>query len=212
MTHLTSHELAAWRDSPSAADRPRIVGHLAACAECASRYAEMIRARGPEGAASQFDPQPFATRGYAALAKRRGRVLVFRPLVLVPLATAAALVLAVWLPSTRRAEAPAATAPVVRGARPEALAPAGDVRGPIEFRWASPVSPDRYAVEVRDGHGQRIFYRETPDERLPADAALEAALRTGVHFTWTVAALDGSGEVIAQSTPRAFTRTAPAGR
>lgn len=207
MTHLTARELAAWRDTPSESDRARIVGHLAACDECTARYAEMIRARAPESAPSHFEPEAFVSHGYAAMEARRGKRLAFRPAVLVALAAAAAIALAVWLPRAPGTR-PDGGGDTMRGAGVQAVAPAGDVSGAVEFRWTSPVSADRYAVEVKDAAGRRVFYRETRDERMPADAALDAALRPGVRFTWTVTALDGSGEPVAQSPPREFTRSA----
>lgn len=209
MTHLTLRELTAWRDGPSEADRARIVGHLAVCETCASRLAELVRAAAPgAGDATQLMSGDFVQHGYGVMRKRRGRLIVFRPQVLIPLAAAAAIALAVWLPSSRPESGPAEEAPVVRGTRPQALTPSGEVSGPIVFTWASPVSPDRYGIEVKDAAGQRIFYRETPEARLTPDAALEAALLPGGRYLWTVAALDGSGEVIAVSEPRAFTLAA----
>lgn len=208
MTHLTRAELVAWRDTPAELDRGRIVGHLAECDACTALYAELIRARAPEPAAAHFDREAFAKRGYGAVDAPSGRLLVFQRKLFIPLAAAAALLLVLWLPSTRRAaEESGDPAPVMRGGRPHAEAPAGAVRGPIEFRWTSPVPADRYAVEVKDAAGQRVFYRETRDTALRADASLDGALRPGVRFSWTVTALDAAGEAISQSAPRDFSRT-----
>jgi hypothetical protein len=205
--HLTRQELTAWRDAPSEADRARILGHLAACEDCTSRLAELVRAAAPGTADSpQAAPRDFVQRGYGVMPKRRGQMVVFRPQVLIPLAAAAAIVLAVWIPSSRRTSEPVDGTPVVRGTRPQALTPAGEVSGALEFTWASPVSADRYGIEIKDAAGQRVFYRETRDARLIADAALDAVLRPGAPYAWTVAALDGSGEVIAVSEPRSFSR------
>lgn len=210
MTHLTRADLVAWRDTPAELDRGRIVGHLAECDACSALYAELIRTRAPEPATAHFDREAFARRGYGAVQTPPGRVLVFQRKLFIPLAAAAALLLVLWLPSTRRTvEEGRDPAPVMRGGRPDALAPAGQVGGPIEFRWTSPMAADRYAVEVKDAAGQRLFYRETRDTRLAADAALESALRPGVRFSWTVTALDAAGEALAHSTPRDFTRSPP---
>lgn len=213
MTHLTLQELTLWRDRPSEADRARIVGHLAVCEPCTSRLAELVRAAAPGAAdASKLAPGAFVQRGYRVMEKRRGQLIVFRPQVLIPLAAAAAILLAVWVPASRRASEPVDDTPVVRGTRPQGLTPAGEVSGPLEFTWASPVSPDRYGVEIKDAAGRRVFYRETRDARLASDAALEAALRPGARYTWTVAALDGAGEPIAVSEPQAFSRAPSAPR
>lgn len=207
MTHLTRAELAAWHATPAESDRAHIVGHLAECDVCGAMYAELIRAHVPD-ALEHFTAGQFRDAGYAALAPSHGRMLLFRPRVLLPVAAAAAILLAVWVPTLRREDDPARSTPqVLRGGVPEAIAPSGDVTGPIEFRWTAPAGADRYAVEVKGQDGRRVFYRETRDPRLSAGAELDAALAPGGAFTWTVATLDGSGEVIAESHPRAFTRS-----
>lgn len=208
MTHLTRDELLAWRDHPSPASRDGIVGHLAACDECSAVYAELIRTRSAETPPERFAARDFVARGYAAAARPPASVLAFRPRVWIPLAVAAAILLAVLLPVMRPGTDAVVETGVVRGSVPEALAPAGPTRGAIEFRWASPSAADRYAVEVKDGAGQRVFYRETRDMRLGGDAALDAALRPGLRYTWTVTALDATGETLSQSPPREFTRVA----
>lgn len=213
MTHLTLQELTLWRDGAGEADRARIVGHLAVCEACTSRLAELVRAAAPcTGTEPHFEAGDFVQRGYGAMRRRRGQLLVFRPQVLIPLVAAAVILLAVWVPSLQPPSGPGDEAPVVRGARPQTLTPGGEVTGPLEFTWASPVSPDRYGVEIRDASGERVFYRETRDVRLASDAALESLLRPGAPYTWTVAALDGAGETITVSEPRAFRRAPAAAR
>lgn len=205
--HLTRQELTAWRDGPPAADRARVVGHLAVCEECTSRLAELVRAAAPGAAdAPQLAPGDYVQRGYGVMQKRRGQLIVFRPQVLIPLAAAAVILLAVWLPASWQGSGRVDETPVMRGTHPQTLTPAGEVSGPLEFTWASPVSPDRYGIEILDAAGQRVFYRETRDARLASDGALEAVLQPGAQYTWTVAALDDAGEVIAVSEPRAFSR------
>lgn len=203
MTHLTRDELLAWRDAPSPASRDRIVGHLAACDECTAVYAESIRTRGAESPPARFEARDFA--GLAA-ARPTARVLAFRPRLWIPLAVAAGILLVVLLPVMRPGTDAIVETDARRGSAPEALAPAGPTSGVIEFRWASPSPADRYAVEVKDAAGERIFYRETRDVRLAGDAVLDAALQPGVRYTWTVTALDATGETISQSPPREFTR------
>lgn len=212
MPHLTRDELMAWRDAPAPGARQRIVGHLAACDACAAVYAELIRTSAPDTHPQHFDPQAFTSQGYGTLGEPRGRVFVFERKVFIPLAAAAAIVLAIWLPDRRTAGDGSAGSPVVmRGGRPEAVTPSGDVNGPLEFRWSVSAGATRYAIEVKDAAGRRVFYRETRDEHLTQDAALDAAVRPGVPYTWTVTTLDEAGEAVAQSLPQPFTR-APAPR
>jgi len=208
VTHLTRDELVAWRDAPSPESRDAIVGHLAACDECSAVYAELIRTRGAEGPPQRFQARDFVAPGYAAKARPAARVLMFQPRLWIPLAVAAGILLVVLLPGMRQGTDAVVETNAARGSAPEALAPAGETSGAIEFRWASPSAADRYAVEVKDAAGQRIFYRETRDERLAGDAVLDAALRPGVRYTWTVTALEATGEAISQSPPREFTRVA----
>ena len=207
MSHLTRDELLVWRDAPGQADRRRVVEHLAACDECCALHAELIRTRPAEMPPSAFDQRAFVEHGYAIARRQRSRVLAFRPRVWVPLAAAAAVLLVMWLPGSRQALDTIVETGVVRGGRIQAVTPVGEIEGAIEFRWASPVSADRYAVEVTDASGQRVFYRETRAESL-AGGADSAALRPGVRYTWTVRALDAGGEAISQSAPAAFIRAA----
>lgn len=207
MTHLTRDELMAWRDAPASGARAHIVGHLAACDACAALYAELIRTAAHDGPPRHFDPQAFTGKGYETLGEPRGRMLVFERKLFIPLAAAAAIILAIWLPDWRAGGEGSVDSPVVmRGGRPEAVAPAGDVRSPLEFRWSVSAGAARYAIEVNDAAGARVFYRETRDEHLTEDAAMDAAVRPGVRYTWTVTTLDEAGEAIAQSLPRAFMR------
>lgn len=212
MTHLTRAELSSWHDTPREADRDRIVGHLAECDACAGIYAEMIRTRplDDEGGEAHFKADAFIARGYAAAppARPSGRVLIFHRTLLIPLAAAAALVLFVWLPARRPALEPVTPTNAVRGGGVQTISPSGEVRGPVEFRWVSPVQPDRFAVEVNDAAGQRVFYRETREDRLAPDAPLVSMLRPGTAYTWTVSALDAAGETISRSAPVPFVRVA----
>lgn len=207
MTHLTRDELMAWRDAPAPGAREHIVGHLAACDACAAVYAELIRTAAHDAPPAHFDPQAFSGRGYETLGEPRGRLLVFERKLFIPLAAAAAIILAIWLPGWRAGGDRGGDSPVVmRGGRPEAVTPSGDVRSPLEFRWNVSAGAARYAIEVKDAAGERVFYRETRDEHLTEDAAMAAAVRPGVRYTWTVTTLDEAGEAIAQSLPRAFMR------
>jgi hypothetical protein len=207
VTHLTGDELRTWRDTPSEDARQRIVSHLAACDECAATYAELFRTREAGESASRFSPADFAARGYGTVAASRpGRVLAFRPRVLLPLAAAAAVVFMLFLPGLQPGSDRVVDTDAVRGGRLQGLAPAGPASDPIEFRWASPVAASRYVVEVRDDSGTVVLQRETRDDRLRLDPASAEPLRPGASYSWTVRALDSDGEAVGVSSPRTFSR------
>lgn len=203
--HPTRDELLAWRDTPSDAERGRIVGHLAICDDCGAAYAELIRIRPAEVPASAFDARAFADRGYAALPSARPRAFWRQPRVVVSLAAAAALILALALPAIRDEERVAGDPHAVRGGSVEGIGPVGNVNGPLEFRWQSPFLADRYVVEVVNPAGAIVLTRETRADRLALDADSRATLAPGVRYAWTVRALDKAGETIARSNPRSFT-------
>lgn len=205
MTHLTRDELLAWRDAPADGERARIVGHLASCDECGAAYAELIRTRPADAAPARFDERAFAERGYAAARPSPPPAPWLRPRVLVPLAAAAAVILALALPA-RDEERPADDADAVRGSKLETIAPDGRISGPLEFRWMTPFDRVRYVLNVTDANGNPVATRETRTGRLDADAALDAILQRGVTYRWTVTAVDEAGEVIATTPPRTFTR------
>jgi hypothetical protein len=202
--HLTRDELLAWRDAPAETDRARIVGHLAVCDECGATYADLIRTRPADDAMSRFDHRAFADRGYAARQPRQGRWL--RPRVLVPAAAAAAVLLALALPAMRTERSLPGDPDAVRGSRLETIAPSGEIAGPLEFRWMSPFDGVRYVVAVTDASGNHIATRESETARMIADAPLDATLRPGVRYRWTVSAVGAGGDVIAASAPREFVR------
>jgi hypothetical protein len=204
MTHLQREELVRWRDGAAEADRARIVGHLAECADCVAGYAELIRTRPAEGVPSVLEPTAFVPRGHAALrpAASPGR----HTWRWVPLAAAAALVVALagprlWVP--RRQE------PILRGADFSELTPQGPVRPPIEFRWRTPVRASRYLVEVYDPDRQPLWRGEAAGASLSAGEDLERRLQPGREYQWLVTALDARGQTVSVSRLTSFRLTPP---
>jgi hypothetical protein len=215
VAHLSRDELVRWRDTPSEAERARVLSHIAQCDACSGLLAELMRTRPIATPPQRFDGREFVERGYRAADPSRVRVLRFTPRIAAALAAAAAILLAIVLPGLRGGPETVPTdTNAVRGGRIQAIAPVGDVDGPIAFSWSSPVSASRYAVEVLDGSGQRVFFGETRETRLVADETgdLARALEPGARYTWTVAALDADGETIVRSAPREFTPAGAAGR
>ena len=120
---------------------------------------------------------------------------------------AAALVAAVFLlPSRLWPGSQGETIAVeTRGGEVRLLEPIGDMRGPFEFRWSSPVAASSYRVSVFDA-GHRVMYTESSRiERLPVPPDLRARLVAGGEYTWSVDALDAGGATIVVSARQPFT-------
>jgi hypothetical protein len=193
MSHLTDAELTAWRDH--GAGRERVIEHLAACDDCGARYAEMIRSE-PAPAGTAFAAEAFVERGARVWGDvNRGS----RPWPWVAAALTAAAVLA-FLVVARPAPAPRApAAAVVRGSSLDAIAPAGETRPPIAFRWSSPVDAASYRVVVADADGRIVYTGTAAAETLEAPADLTPRLAPGATFSWHVEALDADGAPLARS-------------
>jgi hypothetical protein len=209
MSHLTHDELVRWRDAGPAADRERVLTHMAACEACRKEYAAMVRERSPAEPAAVS--QELLARGYAAYRAPRAASWWRSPPLLVGLPLAAAAVLAViLLPSAR---VPVLDRPAdvqVRGSEIQLIAPVGRVATATSFRWSSPVAAGRFRLAVRDEKGAVVYEATSGLEEAAAPPALQASLRPGVRYSWTVDALDSTGEVLARSVPQTFTVTPPA--
>jgi hypothetical protein len=198
MTHLTGEELLSWRDAGEEADRARVVGHLAVCDECGAAYAELIRTRPATGSAGEVEAVAFRKAGYAA---RRSGLPAYRP-VLLAAGLAAVAAAGVFL-LARAGSPPPTDQQAVRGTELVPLSPAGEVRAPFEFRWASPVSASSYRVDVIEPGGTTLHSIRTPIEAA-AGPELRALLRPGVRYVWTVTALTADGRTIMTSAAQPF--------
>lgn len=199
MTHLTGDELAQWRDRGHAEDRDRVLGHLAACADCRRAFAALLRDT-PDVSPSATDPQPFVARGVTAYRPERTWWRGRAAWISAGSLAAAALVFAVALlrPGALPDEDIA-----IRSSDVLAIAPAGDVPAVQEFRWASPFAAARYRLVVRDTAGQVVIDAKTAVEHFTVPLDLQTRLGPG-SYTWTVEALDQAGGVLGASTPQPF--------
>lgn len=199
MIHLSPDELKAWYEHGRAADRERVMGHLGECDACRGALAALAVADVADVSAPAVSVADVLPRGYAARkAPAAARWAWLRPAY--ALAGAAVVVAAVlWVTSPRVGVGDDA----VRSSELATLAPAGATSG-LEFRWNSPFEAARYRVTVRDAAGTLVFSAETTEPSLAIDAATRGKFATMVEYSWTVSALDRSGEVIAESKPRIF--------
>lgn len=195
MNHFTDIELHRWRDGGPGGDRMRIVEHLAACADCSSRYATAVRQR-PLRAEPAHDVTDFVAAGY--------RVPKRRPWIAPLVAAAAALIVIVSIPlAMRHAQSPPDLH--FRGSGIHPLAPIGTVSvRDAEFVWSSGVSVGRYRVEM--GQGDRVIYTaDTTHSRSSMPSSLRDLLKPGVEYWWTVTAIDTNGHGVVSSPRRTFT-------
>ncbi|MBM3818313.1 MAG: hypothetical protein FJW14_04720 [Acidimicrobiia bacterium] len=198
--HLTRDELIRWRDRSDEADRPRLMNHLASCADCRRQLAALTR-ENPAGAEPAFDPGVFVAAGRAVYRPARSWWQQPRVWIAASGLAAAALVLAVVIP--RALDRPLDDGGI-RSAELRPLAPVGEAPAPAEFRWTSPFAAPRYRLEVRDSANQIVLGGETAAETYTIPDLFRSRLVPGT-YTWTVDALDESGEIIASSNPQRFT-------
>jgi hypothetical protein len=204
MTHLTRDELERWWRDGSAAQRDRVLAHLAECDECGTAYGEIIDADPlPPDAAAVRDAAP---RGYRTY--RRPGVFGLdwsSPRVLAACGAAAAAVLALVVPSLRETTTHSDARAEIRGTSLQPLAPIGTVALPVEFRWASPVIADRYRVEIRDERSGELLVRiESDAASVPLAPEQLSRLRRGLPYSWVVIAVDPDGVEIMRAPPRSF--------
>ena len=195
MSHLTSEELANYRDLQSdEAERARIAAHLVVCESCRRSFADAIKMQ-PATESSRFAPAPFVERGLRAYPSAdrawwRGFV------VWVGVPAAAAILIAVLLPMRSTFRDPSDT---TRGTALVPEVPAGRIESLTELRWSSPITASRFVVTVRDASGAAVFTTQSRTTRAVADVRLGEGT-----YSWTVEALDASGRVLAVSPPVGF--------
>jgi hypothetical protein len=191
MTHLTRDELVGWRDAPNPANRDRIVLHLAACDECGTLYAELMRTRPAAAGPDALEPATFIKAGTAA-----GPILhrtVPWQRVAIPLAAAAVLILGV---TTLLRREPAS----YRGADHELTlaAPSGTVdRSALTFQWTvPPATPSqRLLIYALDDPSQPVFDAKNVASPLRLTAEQAARLRPGIDYRWMVEFTTRDGRV-----------------
>lgn len=162
----------------------------------------------PTVESTRFDARDFVTKGHGAYpgATRNATRWTWGSVVAASgLAAALALAALVIPPLLRPAPEPGTIPAETRGGDVRLIGPSGEVRGPFEFRWASPVAASSYRVSVFDA-GHHVIYTElSQTERLPVPPDLRARLVAGGEYTWSVEALDASGATIVVSARQPFT-------
>lgn len=202
MTHLSADELRTWYEHGRAAERGKVIGHLAECEACRRSLSALAMAADPEIISPPIvTTQEAVPLGYAVRKdppSARSWAAWFRPAY--GLAAAAVLVLSiVWLTTPRGDDGDTA----VRSAELLALSPAGSTNV-VEFKWESPLMAAKYRVVLRDAGGSLVYSGETAASPLIVAAAVRSQWATMADYTWTVRALDAAGEMIAESKPQAF--------
>ena len=194
MTHLTRDELVAWRDRPSDGERARVMEHLGACRPCASVYAELLRTA-PVEPPAHLNPADFVQRGYAvrksaASAPAWLSALSFGKTWGAALTAAAALVLIVSAGTLLKDDPDVH----LRGSGIELTGPAAG--RPVVLEWSTALAVTSFTVEVKDASGGVIHRATTSEKKLTLPDPIAAALRPGETYTWTVTALDASGQAV----------------
>lgn len=85
-----------------------------------------------------------------------------------------------------------------------AVAPMGATSS-LEFRWEFEITASRYRLVIRDAGGTVVFSGESPGRSMNIDETARSRFATMVDYSWTVAALNSDGSVIAESKPSTFT-------
>jgi hypothetical protein len=203
VTHLTREDLERWSHQGLAADRERIVGHLAQCDDCAALYARVLDDE-PVEPADDAHLAELKARAYAAYGQGRA-VPSRRAAWLAASGIAAVFVAALVLYPVLRTEEMLIVPDdeAIRGVAIQALAPAGTVSPPIEFRWSSPLAAARYEVTVR-ADAQLLWSASVTAQHTAAPPDLIERLRREGEATWQVTALDGTGRRLIQSEPQRF--------
>lgn len=160
-TCLSDLALDAWSsDELSPAARERVERHVAACAICRARHAQLERERAAFlAAAPSFDQHArlhVADRGRAGW---RARLLTSRALAAVALAAVALLALWPAPPATRLKGGESIRCFVKRGERVEVAGPATVLRPGDRLRFAYSADQDRYfALFGRDASRATRYY------------------------------------------------------
>jgi hypothetical protein len=201
VSHLSPDELRQWFERGQAADRERVITHLADCDACRRSLSALATATEIESTPSLTVAEA-VPKGYAARRPApglKGRSAWLRPAY--GLAGAALVVLAVvWL-STPGAGPDDGGA--VRSSELLAVAPVGATNA-TEFRWESPFEATRYRVSIRDGNDGLVHFATVTASPLLLDDQTRRRLKAGESYTWQVEALGRTGDVIAESKPATF--------
>jgi hypothetical protein len=210
MTHLTREELQRWWERGLAADRDRVVGHLAECDECGRLYADVIDAQPVDAADAPALEPAVVARAYRAVSSGAATSRAWSARSLAAYAAAAAVVLAVSIPAWRIAiERWGGDDGTIRGTSLLALEPSGTAGRPIRFRWASPIDAPSYRIEVRDAQQGLVLTLPTMVLELTLTPDQAGTLLPGRVYTWQVVAATVEGDEIMRSQTLTFSVPAP---
>ena len=191
--HLTDIEIHQWSKEGPGANGPRLVEHLAECAQCTQKYAAAVRTQPMNHATEAGNVNDFVEAGgnVAKPAQQNFRW--------IGLAAAAILVIIVAVPLIRRGSEPDHPEIVLRGGNIQALSPSGLVQThTFDFVWSSGVTAAGYRVEI--GQAQRVIaFVDTKAPRLAAPPNLAPG-----DYWWQVSALNEAHQPLATSARSAF--------
>ena len=201
MTHPSNDELRAWYEQGNAADRKRVIAHLAECDACRRSLAamaaadEVLPASAPIVTAAEAAPHGYAARK-PDTGSLGGWAWLHNPLVRLA-GAAAVMALVFWI-----------TTPTVNQTRRAiptmSTGTSGGSGTAQEFRWESPFQAPRYRVSVRDAKGVLMFSGEATEPPFRPNETMRSQLVAGESYTWKVESLDHTGATIAESVPVTF--------
>ena len=85
-----------------------------------------------------------------------------------------------------------------------AVTPVGSTSS-LEFRWEFEQTASRYRLVISDAGGTVVFSGESMGPWMNIEETARSRFATMVDYSWTVAALNADGSVIAESKPGTFT-------
>jgi anti-sigma factor ChrR (cupin superfamily) len=174
------HLIAAFADGTIAADaRSQWLPHVAMCGRCRTAIASVARTIGDRKVAREIDA---AERPAALPARHRA----FRRLL--PIAAAAALILAVW-PRTREEGPPAHRSTAPAALSPIPTSPIGSVARPAALRWRPVAGADRYRVILFNADSRVVYEQQLSDTILALPDSV--TLTAGATYIWKVEARTG---------------------
>jgi len=110
-----------------------------------------------------------------------------------------------WDPEPSVRVAPRSSSTVYRTLHVQPLAPLGDVASaPRTLQWAPLDGAVAYEVSLREVDGTMVWRETTSSARVDLPAAVVAQLAPGRTLSWSVAARNAAGDVVAESGAQRF--------
>jgi hypothetical protein len=190
----------------AAADRERVVAHLAVCDECTARFGALMDSR-------PVDTPPQTPVDAAVYLGRRVRTttrqlqagwLRGRSWQVAAAGALAALIAVVVLVPALRDTRDETDDFAIRSTGLLLIEPIGTVTTASELRWTSPVETTRFRVELYDSQERELLATVVTGQRLALPDDLRRQLQAGVEYRWRVTALDAAGQPTLQSDLRTF--------